>query len=137
LLSLIKQSSGLQVGNSMRTAIGVEKNPWMLAYMGAKATTAPRQIFFPFGDPVEFKAKAYAMPFGGRIGPWYGQVWAVGAPNSSGAKVGLYPERLSAGGIMNSTNKKDLIPNSSRYPGDRLGMTSRLAQISLNQLQSA
>ncbi|NJL25350.1 MAG: hypothetical protein HC902_09335 [Calothrix sp. SM1_5_4] len=70
-------------------SIGVEKNPWYMPYMGVKAQVAPRQIFFPFGDSVELVARAFAKPFGGRIGPWYQSKWDRGAQSSTGGIDGF------------------------------------------------
>ncbi len=64
--------------------IGVEKNPWYVAYVGARATTKPREIFFPLGSGVTMSARAFAKPFGGRIGPWYAVNWDSAAKHSDG-----------------------------------------------------
>lgn len=107
---------------------GVEKNPWYMAYMGVKVETNPRQIFFPFGSGVRMVARAFAKPFGGRIGPWYSANWARGAPNSDGPLVDpLIAPRVAAGGLMNNPQDVRRLPNYSRYPGDQLGMQSKLA----------
>ena len=109
-------------------SLGVEKNPWVMAYMGVQAETAPRQIFFPFGSSIRLTARAYAKPFGGRIGPWYGSRWPRGGTQSIGAETDpLGPPRLAAGGLMNSPNDPRRLPNYSRYPGDTLGLRSQLA----------
>lgn len=113
-------------------SIGVEKNPWYMAYVGAKATTNPRQIFFPFGSGVETTARGFAKPFGGRMGPWYQSKWEHGDGNSSGNLVDpLMAPRVVAGGLLNSPDDPRRLPNYSRYPGDQLGMMSKL---SLNAL---
>lgn len=118
-------------------SMGVEKNPWVMAYMGAKASTHPRQIFFPLGDGVSMSARAFAKPFGGRIGPWYGSSWRQGAQTSEGKLVDkLLPPRMTAGGLLNSPDDPTRLPNYSRYPGDTLGMTSKLALNGVNNLES-
>lgn len=109
-------------------SIGVEKNPWFMAYVGVKASTYPRQIFFPFGDGVQMGARGFAKPFGGRIGPWYQDRWEKGAANSSGNLVDpLMAPRAVAGGLLTSANDPRRLPNYSRFPGDQLGMSSKLA----------
>lgn len=121
-------------GDSRRMSIGVEKNPWYLAYIGMKATSRPRQMFFPFGPPVQFVARAYAQPFGGRIGPWYGKTWARANAHSDTSftqRLQLSPEPLQANGTVDTSDWKKLMPLYSRYPGDRLGLRSHLAQQSL------
>ena len=63
-------------------SVGVEKNPWMMAYVGVKATTESRQVFAPFGGAVQLTARGFAKPFGGRMGPWYAQNWTRGDSQS-------------------------------------------------------
>ncbi len=114
---------------------GVEKNPWYMAYMGVKVETNPRQIFFPFGSGVKMVARAFAKPFGGRIGPWYSANWNRGAPSSDGPLVDpLIAPRVAAGGLMNDPQDVRRLPNYSRYPGDQLGMQSKLALNALTGL---
>jgi hypothetical protein len=118
-------------------SIGVEKNPWFMPYVGVKVKTSPRQIFFPIGGGVEMAARAFAKPFGGRIGPWYQSKWERGAPNSDGTLVdGLMAPRMAGGGLLNSQDDNRRLPNYSRYPGDPLGLSSKLAINALNGLSS-
>ena len=106
-------------------SIGVEKNPWYMAYMGIRVKTTPRQIFFPFGKPLDMTARAFAKPFGGRIGPWYQSNWDRGGKTSTGELVdGLMAPRVSG---TNSPDDPRRLPNYSRYPGDTLGMASKMA----------
>ncbi len=117
--------------------LGVEKNPWYMAYVGVKATSRPRQIFFPFGPRVTVTARAYAKPFGGRIGPWYSHQWPSGASRSQGNKVDiLLPPRVDENGMIGGADIQDpsRFPNYSRFPGDTLGLKSRGA---LNSLRGA
>ena len=118
--------------SDMQYTIGVEKNPWYMAYVGVRAKTKPRQIFYPIGDGTEMTARAFAKPFGGRVGPWYSTRWSRGGKNSDGDPVdGLMAPRVAGGGLMNSGNDTRRFPNYSRYPGDTLGVSSKL---SLNAL---
>lgn len=128
-------TAALSIGatSDWKTSLGVEKNPYIWAYMGVRAKTRPRQLFFPFGDPIEFTAQAFAKPFGGRIGPQYGKSWSRAAQTSSGAPMQLGPPRLLANGMLNSADQKLLIPAYSKYPGDRVGLRSYLAQNSLEK----
>lgn len=115
-------------------SLGVEKNPWLMVYYGVKAKTQSRQLFLPFGASVTLEAKAFAKPFGGRIGPWYGKRWSPGSPQSDPvvdpAQMNdpLLPDRIQPGGFV-SLNTQDLTqyPNYSRFPGDALGLNSRRA----------
>lgn len=117
--------------------IGVEKNPWYMAYVGVEATTFSRPIFFPFGDGVELKARAFAKPFGGRIGPWYGSTWSPSEPISSGEPIDkLIPGRVKPGGGWVNESDAKRLPNHSKYPGDELGMNSNMALDSMNRLGS-
>ncbi|MCB0415614.1 MAG: Tad domain-containing protein, partial [Bdellovibrionales bacterium] len=107
-LNLLKQFAQFApVENSdLKMSLGVEKNPWYMVYFGVQAKTAPRQIFFPFGPRLQLTARGFAKPFGGRIGPWYGQNWPSGATESSGPETDpLAPVRLSE--LMGSTCTDD------------------------------
>lgn len=113
-------------GALLSSSLGFEKNPWCMAYVGVKARTQPRKPFAPFGEAVSLEARAFAQPFGGRIGPWYGQTWTRSAPSSSGARTDLLTAPKLEGTSL-SGNVNDWMPNYSRYPGDRLGLKSQLA----------
>lgn len=63
------------------STIGFEKNPWCMAYVMVEAETTPKIPFSPLGQ-VTLKAKAFAKPFGGSIGPWYAKEWPSGQPTS-------------------------------------------------------
>ncbi len=118
-------------------SIGVEKNPWYVPYMGVKVKTTPRQIFFPFGSGIEMFARSFAKPFGGRIGPWYQSRWDKGAANSTGDIVdNLMAPRMAGGGLLNSPDDPRRLPNYARFPGDTLGLMSKLGINSLNGLKS-
>ena len=118
-------------------SMGVEKNPWYMPYVGVKVKTTPRQVFFPIGNGIPMGARAFAKPFGGRIGPWYQSSWQNGDKNSSGSLTDkLGPPRVAAGGLLNSPNDPRRLPNYSRFPGDPMGVTSNLALNSLNGLQT-
>jgi hypothetical protein len=123
------QVDNFMAGSDYQFTLGVEKNPWVMAYTGASATTTTRQIFFPLAGGIPMKARGFAKPFGGRIGPWYGDHWDSGAVSSSGTQTdALAPPRMDATGGGGSQTDPTRLPNYSRYPGDTLGMTSRLAQ---------
>ncbi len=115
--------------DSFSNSIGVEKNPWFMAYVGVKATTTPRQIFFPIGPYVTLKAKAYAQPFGGRIGPWFGSQWprqstfSVGNPTDNNL-----PDRTKSDGTLDDPKNTRRLPNYARFPGDTNGLTTYLSQ---------
>lgn len=111
---------------------GVEKNPWCMSYVGAKATVTPNIPFLPMGT-ITLQAKAFAKPFGGRIGPWYQSGWTRGAPRSdSGDMIDpLIPPRFIDAANFNSfytddSLKKRLAANYSRFPGDLYGLKSKL-----------
>lgn len=105
-------------------SVGVEKNPWMMAYVGVKATTESRQVFAPFGGAVQLTARGFAKPFGGRMGPWYAQNWTRGDSQSSGNPIDpLLPPRNSNAATTDPRN----LPNYGRFPGDTLGLRSSKA----------
>ena len=113
-------------------SMGVEKNPWYMPYVGIRAETSPRQIFIPIGDGIKNVARAFAKPFGGRIGPWSGSIWQRGSPFSEGNPTDpLLPPRVLPG-TFPSGNDYRRLPNYSRFPGDGMGMFSRLAQNAMN-----
>lgn len=119
-------------------SMGVEKNPWYMAYVGVQARTAPRQIFFPFGSAVTLTARAFAKPFGGRIGPWYGSRWNPDDPESSGTPTDpLLPPISRQGGSLDPVEQNRRRPNYSRFPGDTLGLRSKLAINSVPYAQVA
>lgn len=108
--------------------VGFEKNPWVMTYVVVEARTKPRKPFAPFGKPITLVARAYAKPFGGRVGPWKFSQWPLGSNKSTGGQPiePLYPVAFDpqnpATGFQDSE-----IPNYSRFPGDPLGLRSRLA----------
>lgn len=111
------------------SSIGVEKNPWCMAYVGISAETKPSIPFAPLGG-VALKARAFAKPFGGKIGPWYYSQWSRGSKQSNGGKRTdpLLPWR--EGDKNNTAGFKDptRAANYSRYVGDAAGMKSRAVQ---------
>ena len=125
------KDSSFMSDSDYQFTIGVEKNPWYAPYVGVKASIKPRQVFFPFGSGVQLTARAFAKSFGGRIGPWYMSQWDKGSPQSSGTPVdALMAPRMAQGGLINAQGNNRL-PNYSRFPGDTLGLGSKLAQNAL------
>jgi hypothetical protein len=126
-----------------QSILGFEKNPWCMAYAGVTAKASPRKPFMPFGATIELNARAFAQPFGGRVGPWYGKSWPRGAPtsNDTGGKTDpLVPPRIAgsftpgsiAGSCVGGQNADAYrncpqLPNYSRFPGDQVGLKSRAA----------
>jgi hypothetical protein len=111
------------------SSVGFEKNPWCMAYVGISAETKPNIPFAPLGG-VSLKARAFAKPFGGKIGPWYYEQWPRGSNQSSGGKRTdpLLPWR--DGDSSKTPDYKDptRAANYSRYVGDKVGMKSRTVQ---------
>lgn len=117
-----------------KSSLGFEKNPWCMTYFGVKASTTPAIPFSPLGS-VKLEARAYAKPFGGQIGPWYGTTWPQGQKQSVGeAKAnkvdGMVPMRVDYGPISINPNdteaETNLNPDYSRYVGDSVGQRSNL-----------
>lgn len=130
-------SNAILKDSDYQFTLGVEKNPWIMAYVGAKATASSREIFFPVSGAVNMVARSFAKPFGGRIGPWYGNSWGRGAQNSSGTPIDrLIPPRVTPDNSLDDPNDMRRLPNYSRFPGDTLGLMSRLAQNSLANLKT-
>jgi Flp pilus assembly protein TadG len=115
------------------SVFGVEKNPWMMAYVGVYAETKPRKPYLPFGEPITLKAKAFAKPFGGRIGPWFFKKWPQGSHRSAGNTTDKtdalmpMPMNIDDGNKVSISEQELAVPNYSRFPGDILGLLSRMA----------
>jgi hypothetical protein len=126
-ITAIRQETS-DVTNPYHSSFGYEKNPWMMAYVGVYAETKPHKPYLPFGTEIVLKARAYAKPFGGRIGPWYFTQWPSNSDHSQGTQRidGQMPYPLEEG--ADTPDQKLLsIPNYSRYPGDSLGLNSAAA----------
>ncbi|MGZ3743806.1 MAG: TadE/TadG family type IV pilus assembly protein [Pseudobdellovibrionaceae bacterium] len=108
------------------SSLGYEKNPWCMAYVGISAESTPNIPFAPLGG-VTLKARSFAKPFGGKIGPWYYSQWPRGSKQSSGGKRTdpLLPWR--EGDKSQTADYKDptRAANYSRFVGDKAGMKSR------------
>ncbi|WP_413559079.1 TadE/TadG family type IV pilus assembly protein [Bdellovibrio sp. HCB209] len=107
-------------------SMGVEKNPWCMAYVGVSATTRPNIPFSPLGT-VELTARAYFKPFGGRMGPWYESQWPSGSDKSSGGgkmDENLPPRIFDTSNIGNPRDPTRA-GNYSRFVGDQYGLKSR------------
>lgn len=116
-------------------SLGVEKDPWCVAYMGVKATTSPKIPFSPFGA-VTLNARSFYKPFGGRIGPWYNKTFPVitsGRETSVGSGGNLAqrtdplipPRALNSMSAMTDPTDVTRVPNYSRYLGDKFGLKSK------------
>lgn len=126
-----------EVQGEDQLTLGVEKNPWLMIYVGVSAETAPRPVFFPFGNAVRLVASGFAKPFGGTIGPWYGRLWPRGSEQSDASDLNLridplLPPRLSQG--QPTYDPRLRLPNHSRFPGDQLGYRSQLMLSSFKQI---
>ncbi|HEX7674599.1 MAG TPA: Tad domain-containing protein [Bdellovibrio sp.] len=113
-------------------SLGVEKNPWCVAYFGVSASTQPKIPFSPF-DKVTLSARAFFKPFGGRVGPWYTNQWnPTESQSASGAEKtdALVPPRVTdianIGGLTTAKDKAVRAANYSRYVGDPYGLKSAM-----------
>ncbi len=137
LVPWIETLDGFIPNSDFQFSMGVEKNPWVMPYVGVKVETNPRQVFYPVAGALKTVARAFAKPFGGRMGPWHGNKWDRGALKSEGRETDpLLPPRMNAdGSVLNSIDQRRL-PNYSRYPGDTLGMIANMSQNALANLAS-
>lgn len=120
------------------SAVGIEKNPWCMPYVGVKATSSPRLPFMPARFAPILQAKSFAKPFGSRIGPWYGRSWPDRNPNSSSDKNlalvtdGKLPPRIFDGMSgpppLGPNDFIRFFSNYSRYVGDSSGLLSQAAR---------
>ncbi len=139
------------------SSLGFEKNPWCMSWVGVRAKTKPRKPFAPFGNAITLEARAFAQPFGGRVGPWYGKSWVRSqfmsespppptygghtqfippAPGQAGRTDPLTSPRVTPGMATYAYNPYT-VPNYSRFPGDQWGMRSQRAQAMGRYLISA
>jgi hypothetical protein len=92
-------------------------------------------LFSPIagGAGITLTAESYAMPFGGKMGPWYYDSWPSGQQTSVQGKL-IAPTTFSAP-RMDVTVSKNSLPNYSRYPGDTIGLSSTMARyVGLSQI---
>ena len=104
-LNLFNQNRTMAIGSDPFTnqlIVGYKKKPDIDIYYGVSVslTHSRKQVFAPTDD-LTLKASAFALPFGGRIGP-----------------ASLDPR------IEDGRNRR---PNYSRYPGDSLGLVDKRA----------
>ena len=101
---------------------GMKKIKKFIIYYGVKAELDYKnQIFLPF--KLTLKAKALAKPFGGRIGPEKSADPLL-SPNTTAQELQL-PQYTQPHLVVENVDKKHT-PNYSRYPGDELGLRSKL-----------
>lgn len=116
--------------DNYRFILGYEKNPWCQAYVGVKASSSPKIPFAP--SNLTFTAKAFAKPFGGRIGPWYYKTWNKGSPDSSGSikdrTDNMVPLKIKDVNTLKSDpelyGSELRVANYSKYIGDEFGLRS-------------
>lgn len=136
---ILEQHWVSEFSGEMRSAIGYEKNPWCLTYVGVKAQTQVTAPFSPMGGAVTLTARGFAAPFGGRVGPWYGKSWPQGAPTSQGTRGDntLVDQLLPSRGDSPTDDPNGDWANYSRYPGDTLGMQSIMGLGELSNFASS
>ncbi len=124
--------------NICKISAGLSKLSDFKIFYAVKAEISYKnQVFLPFNNSITLKAKAYAKPFGGRIGPPRdsdGRLPPVipGSPNNPDSKHGdCASATLTQQGFddprqrVHITNKYDkCLPNYSRFPGDQQGLIS-------------
>lgn len=110
-----------------RFNVGFEKNPNCTEYFALKATSEPTIPFLPLSK-IRLNAVAVAKPFGGSIGPSFGNRWPMGTARSDFNDAN--PEEridktLPMRGFLGAGDKKESVyqqPNFSLFVGDRLGL---------------
>ena len=120
-------SSASALGKLFRTTIGYEKNPWCMAYVAVEAETTPALPFAP-GGSVTLKARAFAKPFGGRLGPWHREKWSPQSRFSDQGKEldPLLPPRAMPTDTQADISTEKSRGNFSRYIGDAIGVDSKI-----------
>ena len=126
------ESSPDSDGIDLNAILSYEKNPWYMVYSGVLVQTTPNEPFSPFvREPLVMKARAFAKPFGGKIGPWMYKSWPRGRGTSEGRpKVDeLLPPIKDRNANFQLPNpllvgEGYASPNYARYPGDQHGLRS-------------
>lgn len=121
-------------GSDFEEILGFEKNPWYMVYNHVQVQAVSGALFSPTPG-LSLSAQAFSKPFGGRIGPWFGKDWPNGSPRSSDNNKlePLLSFRNTTAGVPTSIDLS-ILPNAPKYPGDRIGFKSLLAQSSTNIL---
>ena len=102
---------------------GMRKKKEFIVFYSVKAELKyEKQIFLPFSTNITLKAKAFAKPFGGRIGP------NTEDPATSVDK--RLPRSTFPSTVNHLTVDKEHSPNYSRYPGDPWGLRSSVVHYS-------
>lgn len=110
--------------------VGYEKNPHCVEYYAVRASAEPNIPFLPL-KKIKLNAVAFAKPFGGTIGPWYGKRWSRGSPRSfaiemdQSSKVDeTLPVRdvAAAAGMTDIASSVFTQPNFSLFVGDKKGL---------------
>ena len=100
---------------------GMKKKTKLVVYYGVKAKLEYKnQIFLPF--QLTLRAKAFAKPFGGRIGPTNEQDLLL----SEARPPPRPPPSIASGYLEIAKVDREYSPNYSRYPGDKRGLRSQL-----------
>lgn len=130
--NIVAQILQLVNAENEKYTVGYEKNPWCPAYYFVTASSAPTIPFLPL-IKIKLSARAAAKPFGGTIGPWFGKVWNSGAPNTQeGITYSDQGSQLDTnlpivndlgGASLGKTQFARLLPNFSRFVGDKLGLS--------------
>jgi hypothetical protein len=121
------------------SSLGYEKNPWYMPYVAVHAETKPQIPFSPFGT-VTLKATAYAKPFGGMIGPWWGKDWGSASPMSDNGNPNdstLQPPRMTTPDGLPDPKDPRYTPDTVRYVGDKIGTQSYLNMYQYSKVLNA
>jgi hypothetical protein len=112
-------------------SVGYEKNPNCVEYYAVRTSTEPNIPFLPLSK-IKLNALSIAKPFGGSIGPSYGDQWPKSnsksvfndAPDPTGAETRIdkaLPIREFKPGLS-ITQTIYAQPNFSLFVGDKLGL---------------
>lgn len=102
---------------------GLKKRGNFIVFYSVKAELDYKnQIFLPFRRDIKLKAKAFAKPFGGRIGPDRSADLLL--PRFDNSDPAAAQNEMESGITPFEFDNK-YAPNYSRYPGDELGLRSK------------
>ena len=104
----------------------MKKRSFIIFYSVKVELDYKNQIFLPFSQDIKLKAKAFAKPFGGRIGPKTPRDFAT-SRSSADKLLPLLPRDPTNPPPPMDPYQFDIKfgPNYSRYPGDLYGLRSK------------
>ena len=103
-------------------SLGIEKNPWCMAYYGVRAQSEPKIPFLPIST-IKLSALSFAKPFGGSVGPRFYKQWGNAENKSTGDKTEAAAPIRNAGAGNTQATAEAAVINFSNFVGDNKGLS--------------